>query len=146
MRQSRTVGPALKLNVDTNILVRLAVDDDVVQAAAVRAVLDRAEVIVCSLPMLCKVVWVLSRFYEMPTEEIIDFLQMLLSAQKMQMDRSAVEIGISALLAGSDFADGVIAEAGRRQGANIFLTFDRKAHRAIGGLGIPVARPDQMEV
>ena len=133
----------MKVNVDTNVLVRLAVEDDVVQAAVARAALDRAEVIVCSLPMLCEVVWVLSRFYEMPTEEIVIFLQMLLSTRKMQMDRSIVEAGISALLAGSDFADGVIAEIGRQQGADLFLTFDRKAQRAIGGLGIPVAMPDQ---
>jgi predicted nucleic-acid-binding protein len=125
--------------------VRLAVDDDAVQAAEARAALDQAEVVVCTLQMLCEVVWVLSRFYEMPTEEIVLFLQMLLSTEKMQFDRSAVEFGISALLAGGNFADGAIAEVGRRQGADIFLTFDRKAQRAIGRLGIPVAQPGQVE-
>lgn len=136
-------GQALGANLDTNILVRLAVKDDAVQAAEARAVFDRANLIVCSLPMLCELVWVLSGFYEMPKEEILAFLQMLSSTHKIRMDRPAVAMGISCLLAGGDFADGVIAENGRREGADVFLTFDRKARKVIGELGIPVARPDQ---
>ena len=93
--------------------------------------------------MLCELVWVLSGFYEMPREEIVAFLQMLASTEKMRVDRPAVAVGISCLLSGGDFADGVIAELGRSEGAYLFLTFDKKAQKVNGGLGIPVARPDQ---
>ena len=135
-------GQALTVNLDTNVLVRLVAGDDPAQAAAAEAALDRADVVLCTLPMLCEVVWVLTKNYEFSTEEVVTVLKQILATKKIQAERSTIEFGISTLLAGSDFADGVIAEVGRRQGADIFLTFDVKAQRVIGGLGIPVANPD----
>jgi len=43
------------------------------------------------------------------------------------MNRPAVEAGLSALDAGGDFADGVIAYEGNWLGAEEFVSFDSKA-------------------
>lgn len=43
------------------------------------------------------------------------------------MNRTAVEAGLSALEAGADFADGVIAYEGEWLGAEEFVSFDSKA-------------------
>jgi predicted nucleic-acid-binding protein len=43
------------------------------------------------------------------------------------MDRPAIEAGLSALDAGGDFADGVIAYEGNWLGAEEFVSFDSKA-------------------
>ena len=45
----------------------------------------------------------------------------------MVMNRTAVEAGLSALDAGGDFADGVIAYEGEWLGAEEFVSFDSKA-------------------
>ncbi len=39
------------------------------------------------------------------------------------------------LVAGGDFADGIIAFEGRRLGGDIFVTFDKKAARLIAETG-----------
>ena len=43
------------------------------------------------------------------------------------MNRPAVEAGLALLEAGGDFADGVIAYEGNWLGAEVFVSFDKKA-------------------
>jgi predicted nucleic-acid-binding protein len=52
-------------------------------------------------------------------------------------DRAAVEAGLASLRAGGDFADGVIAHEGRRMGADVFVSFDRRAVALLKGLDEP---------
>jgi predicted nucleic-acid-binding protein len=53
----------------------------------------------------------------------------------MRLDRAAVEVGLAMLHAGSDFADGVIAFAGRQMGGTVFASFDRKAIELVATAG-----------
>jgi predicted nucleic-acid-binding protein len=50
-----------------------------------------------------------------------------LSIENVQLNRPAVDAGLSILEAGGDFADGVIAFGGRWLGADIFVSFDKNA-------------------
>lgn len=45
----------------------------------------------------------------------------------IEMNRPAVETGLSLLDAGGDFADGAIFHEGEWLGGEIFVSFDRKA-------------------
>ena len=80
-----------------------------------------------TLPTLCEIVWVLKTSYRRSKRDIAVALDGILAAEKIVVDRAAVEAGLNLLRAGGDFADGVIAHEGRRLGAEVFATFDRDA-------------------
>lgn len=56
--------------VDTNVLVRAVVRDDVLQAEAASQVLTQATLIAVALPCLCEFVWVLRRVYGFQAADI----------------------------------------------------------------------------
>lgn len=117
----------MKITVDTNVLVRLAVRDDENQWRAAAKALENAELIAISLSCLCEMVWVLKGFYRFGQEEISKILYSLLNAGNVVMNRAAVEAGLAILEAGGDFADGAIAYEGRWMGGDTFVSFDKKA-------------------
>ncbi len=51
------------------------------------------------------------------------------------MKRPAAEAGLSMLTSGGDFADGVIAYEGSWLGADVFVSFDKKAVKLIEAQG-----------
>ena len=53
----------MKVAVDTNVLVRAVVRDDLAQADVAAAVLTDATLIAVALPCLCEFVWALLRVY-----------------------------------------------------------------------------------
>ena len=117
----------MKITADTNILVRALVEDDARQAALAQATLREAELVALPLPVLCELVWVLSRGYGIAAPEIAAAIRLLLAAENVVTDGPAAEAGLALLADGGDFADGVIAHEGRRLGAVTFLSFDRQA-------------------
>jgi predicted nucleic-acid-binding protein len=117
----------MKLVVDTNVLIRAVVGDDVVQASVAAKVLTDAELIAVALPCLCEFVWVLRKVYDFQASDISAAIRALLATANVQVNRPAVETGLSILEAGGDFADGVIAYEGRWLGGETFVSFDKKA-------------------
>lgn len=117
----------MKVTIDTNPLVRFLVRDDEQQAAIVDRVLGEATLIAITLPCFCELVWVLRRVYRLELQDIRLTIEALLRLSSITTDRRAVEAGLAAMRAGQDFADGVIAEEGRRLGGDTFLSFDKKA-------------------
>ena len=117
----------MKVAVDTNVLVRAVVRDDKAQAKAAIKVLRDAELIAIALPCLCEFVWVLRRAYDFQADDAATAIRALLAAANVEMNRPAVEAGLSALDAGGDFADGVIAYEGNWLGGETFVSFDKKA-------------------
>ena len=125
----------MKITVDTNVLVRLAVRDDENQWRAAAQAMENAELVAISLSCLCEMVWVLKGFYRFSREEISRVLYSLLDAGNVVMNRAAVEAGLATLVAGGDFADGAIAYEGRWMGGEIFASFDKKAVALIAKQG-----------
>lgn len=117
----------MKITADTNLLVRLATEDDPVQARMADAVTERADLVAVPMPALCELVWVLRRGYRRTNGQIAEALRRLLASPKVRTDRVSAEAGLAALDAGGDFADGCIAAEGRRLGGAIFTSFDRQA-------------------
>ena len=127
----------VRISPDSNILIRFTVRDDPEQAAVARRVLDEATSIVLAIPCLCEFVWVLRRAYRFSAADVQSALVTLLDAQNVILDRPAVEAGIAFLEAGGDFADGVIAYQTRWMGAEVFVSFDRKAVELSNARGYP---------
>jgi predicted nucleic-acid-binding protein len=117
----------MKITVDTNVLVRAAVQDDPHQARQAARLLQEADSVAVPVPVLCEFVWVLRRGYKKSAPDISDAIHRLMNAANVVMNRPAIEVGLSVLDAGGDFADGVIAYEGDWLGAEEFVSFDSKA-------------------
>lgn len=127
----------MKVTVDTNILVRAVVADDPAQARAAAQVLRDAQLIAVALPSLCEFVWVLLKFYNLPSADVANAIRALIGAANVQVNRAAVEVGLQLLEAGGDFADGVIAFEGQWLGGETFLSFDKRAVALLAARGQP---------
>jgi predicted nucleic-acid-binding protein len=132
----------LKVAPDTNILVRVLMNDDADQAAAARRCLSDAEIIFLTLPALCETAWVLRRYFGASREEVALAIRSLTGAANAVFDARAVSTGLTLLDTGGDFADGVIAAAGVGMGAEAFLTFDRSASKRLAEAGIDARIPE----
>jgi len=126
----------MKIVPDTNLLVRLAVDDDPIQRRlAARAVME-AEAVIVGLHALCELVWVLRTRYRFSKAQIVLAIENLCGVENVIVDKVAVDAGLEAMHFGADFADGVIAHEGAWLGGETFVSFDRKAVSAIAKQGL----------
>ncbi len=116
---------------DTNVLVRVLVGDDVRQSHEARALVDRALADQASLfvstVVLCEVVWVLRAGYRKSRAVLTESLLSLLATEQLEFERrSEVERALNAYAQGSgDFSDYLIREVARQHGARAVATFDR---------------------
>ena len=117
----------MKIAVDTNVLIRAVVRDDAKQAAIAVKVLRDADLIAVALPCLCEFVWVLLKVYGFQPADIAGAIRALMAAANVEMNRPAVERGLSMLDAGGDFADGVIAYEASWLGGETFVSFDKNS-------------------
>ena len=117
----------MKVTVDTNVLVRAVVRDDPAQAKIAAKVLLDADLIAVALPCLCEFVWVLGKVYDFHSADVVSAIHALLATPNVEMNRPAVEAGLSVLESGGDFSDGVIAFEGGWLGGEVFVSFDKKA-------------------
>lgn len=117
----------MKVAVDTNVLVRVAVRDDVGQADTATKLMARAKMVAIAVPSLCEFVWVLRSVYRFQSSDIAKAIRTLLAAENVETNRPAIDAGLAMLDAGGDFADGAIAYEGRWLGAEKFVSFDRQA-------------------
>ena len=74
----------MKAAVDTNVLVRTVVRDDVPQAEAATRVLMDATLIAVALPCLCEFVWVLRRVYGFQPTDVAAAIRTLLAAANVE--------------------------------------------------------------
>jgi predicted nucleic-acid-binding protein len=117
----------VKITVDTNVLVRAIVQDDAKQAKIAARSLKNAEEVAVPLAVLCEFVWVLRRIYGFSKTDIALVIRKLSDARNVSLNRPAVDLGLVVLLAGGDFADGVIAFEGQWLGGDVFVSFDKEA-------------------
>ena len=122
---------------DTNVLVRFLVQDDLDQARLAGDVIDQ---LTDEAPgfvgreVLVELVWVLERAYRLDRAEIAEALDGLLASTDLVIE-GADQVGPALELyrkEGFGFADLMIDAAARRAGASVVVTFDRKAARLPG--------------
>jgi len=125
----------VRITADTNVLLRATIGDDPDQARRARQLLGAAELVAMPLVALCEFVWVSRSAYRRPSREIAAVIRTWLTSPTVHLDRASVEAGLAMLDAGGDFADGVIAFAGRQLGGAVFASFDRKAAERVAAAG-----------
>jgi predicted nucleic-acid-binding protein len=122
---------------DTNVIVRYVVGDDLVQARLAEDVFARLKEeepgFICRETLL-ELVWVLGHTYGYPRSAIGQVLEGLLSATELEIeDADALGAILHYYVDRSfDFADLMIHQVSLRRGASPVLTFDRKAARFEG--------------
>lgn len=124
---------------DTNILVRLLVEDDPAQASAARRVVVTAEAHHSPLLVLPEVLvetaWVLASGYGYGRADIADALAAVLATGVFEVpDREAVRAALDRYRERGDMADHLIVARAAAAGARLVLSFDRKLQRLYPGL------------
>jgi len=125
----------VKIIADTNVLVRVIVQDDPEQSRTALRMLEQAETIAVSLHALCELTWVLRGSYGVSRADIAAAIRQLVATRNFEANHLGVEAGLTMLDAGGDFADGVIAYEGSWLGGDIFVSFDRKVIALIAKQG-----------
>jgi predicted nucleic-acid-binding protein len=121
--------------VDTNVLVRYIVEDDVSQSRAAALMVERAaekgQLIFVSQIVLCELVWVLSYAYGFERKEVAAILNELRRVAQIQIeDPDQVGRSIERYTSDKgDFADYLIAERAVANGSEWVATFDRALHK-----------------
>ena len=120
------------IGLDTNVLVRYLVRDDLEQARAADALfsnLSESNPGFLCREVLVELVWVLERAYDLPRGDIAQALDGLLESRELVIeaaDRAAVAVD-RYRKGGAGFADQMIALAGQGAGCRETVSFDRKA-------------------
>ncbi len=119
------------IGLDTNVLLRLLLDDDPAQVARARALLAElgaaGEAAYVPAGVVLEAVWVLGRRYRVPKAELIAVCRDLLGAAEFVVgDHDAVLAAVGAWEAGAgDFAEYLFRAQAVAAGATTLATFDR---------------------
>jgi predicted nucleic-acid-binding protein len=123
---------------DTNVLIRLLVQDDQKEAAAARdlvaAARNNQEPVLVTAPVLCELEWVLESAYGATRRDIAKALQAFLDDAVFAVDgrESVIEALAHYRETAADFSDCLIVATARRAGARRTATFDRRLRRLPG--------------
>lgn len=118
---------------DTNLLVRIAVNDDQQQAEVAEQLLVSNEVFV-SRTVLLEAEWVLRSVYKLPRSDIADFFEQAMLTENFIMENALeVEQALAWYRLGADFADAIHLCI---CGGNTLHTFDAAFCKAAKKLGL----------
>jgi predicted nucleic acid-binding protein len=119
--------------IDTNVLVRYLVGDDVRQAMAARRLLEH-ESVWLGLTVLLEATWVLESAYDFPPAAVAETVELFLGLPNVHVEGPAqVARALEAQRSGARFAD-ALHVACSMQSAASFATFDRQLARGCRGL------------
>lgn len=123
--------------VDTNVLVRLLVNDDPGQAEAAQRAMS-AELAFVPKTVVIELEWVLRSAYGQARSEIASAIEGLLAAAGIVVeDSAAVERAVAWFKRGIDFADALhLASSGH---VDAFVTFDAVLRRRAAAIGVDPA-------
>ncbi len=125
------------IHLDSNVLIRLLIDDSPAQTARARAFLsnlspqNRGYV---SLVVLAEVAGVLARYYKQPREQLADLVDLLLNSAEMQVEQAALVRDTVQVFrtTSAGFIDCLIAQVGAAAKCEYTVTFDKGAAKLPG--------------
>lgn len=129
-------------SIDTNVLVRLLVQDDEPQCRRAEALLRRAlaegGILIVNV-VLVEVVWVLRKAYRFERTQIANVLRSFIRIDGVFVEeQERIDQALAAFEAGSaDFSDYLILESARHSAALPLWTFDRKLSLTNGAQLLP---------
>jgi len=125
------------IGLDTNVLVRYIMQDDVKRSPKATKLIDSLTVEAPGFVSLVSVVelwWVLSSSYGLSREQVAEALELLLRSKEIVVDRS--DHVVKALrvfkVSTADFADCLIERSAASAGCDRTVTFDVRAAKTAG--------------
>lgn len=116
------------ISVDTNVVVRLLVNDDRQQGAVARALFESEEVWI-GVTVLLEAAWVLESIYGLGTKDVVKALRGVLGLPNVRAENAAaVAAALGAAGTGLELADAL--HLARSPESAEFATFDRGLARA----------------
>lgn len=119
------------IGIDTNVLMRFVLQDDAQQSKQAKAFffqLSESNKGFLSVTTIVESVWVLESTYKLTRTQVGEFLRWLLNARELVLEQPmCVGEAIRLYATGADFADALIASAGRAAGCKTTVSFDRGA-------------------
>lgn len=118
--------------VDTNVLVRLFVNDDKAQAAKARALFDahadEDDSLWIADMVLAELVWALDRCYGRPRSDIVLVLRALAGNATVELESAVCMQAAVTLyeLGPADFVDCLLASKAKHRGCESLRSFDKK--------------------
>lgn len=125
--------------IDTNVLVRYLVCDDVEQAHLARSLLEKVSWNrpgFVSREVAIELVWVLERAYRFSRDQIANVLEELASTEGLVVEAADDVVRVSSIYrrGGAGFSDLMILAAAERVDAKSVYTFDRAFARLRGAV------------
>lgn len=122
------------IGLDTNVVVRMLVDDDPAQAQAVRdllAALTPQDPAYIGTLVLAETFWVLTRSRDVQKDAVIDAFARLVQSPEIVVDDGVVG-ALEAAARGADLPDALIDATARARGCRAVVSFDRRAAGRLG--------------
>jgi len=116
---------------DTNIIIRFLVKDDLAQARRVRALLEQAEAtgdrFLIATSVMLETIWVLSAVYDFSREETLDALDLIAQMPIFEFEDFEITRELIHRARGSkvDLSDLLIGLVGQASGAKTTITFEK---------------------
>lgn len=125
------------IGIDTNVLVRYFMQDDLVQSHLAAELIDSltaAKPGFLSLVTIAEVWWVLGRTYRLDRAHLFQIMNHILYASELVVeDLDLVRDALELVKHGkADLADCLIARCASQAGCDLTLTFDRSAAKFAG--------------
>jgi predicted nucleic-acid-binding protein len=125
------------IGIDTNILVRYIMQDDIAQARAANRFVDSLSAEspgFVPMVVIVELVWVLGSAYRLDRARLLSAITGILSTKELVAEQpETVWKAVRAFEAdGADFADCLIAQTAMVAGCTGVMTFDRKAASRAG--------------
>ena|SRR5271165_292189 len=128
------------LAIDTNLVVRYLTADHPGQSARTKALIEGAEVFVCTTVVL-ETEWVLRSAYSFATSQIAPAIRAFAGLPQVSVeDPALIALALDWMERGMDFADAL--HLAKAAGCEAFISFDRRLAAAAARLGrVPVRAP-----
>lgn len=124
------------IGIDTNVMARYIMRDDVVQTMLADSVIRSLTVRnpgFLSIVVLVELWWILRRFYKRSIADCRDLFEEILCTDELTVeDQPSVSRALSQVSQGADFADSLISALAQKAGCLTIVTFDRSASRHAG--------------
>ena len=133
------------IGLDTNVLVRFLLRDDLIQAEQARAAIEDAvadgTTLFVSLLTIMETEWVLRSCAKLDKKKVITTFRTLLEARDLQIEQEgALEEALFLYEGGkADFADCLMTSQYCRLGCSAMFTFDQNAAKLSGVILLPVS-------
>jgi predicted nucleic-acid-binding protein len=125
------------IGLDTNVLVRYIIQDDVKQSPLANRLIESLSAEsqgFIPIVVIVELVWVLSDCYALQRDQLTEVLQRILRTRELLVERAEIVWGALRLFHGAtiEFADCIIATSSSAANCERTMTFDRGAAKKAG--------------